>query len=270
MAHTVLWELPESVIFLILSYTEASTHRAQVICHQLAPLCKAAKKSLLEDEENCAVLWETLLTVDYGGNDRSHTSDRQCKRLKRGPIHKVAHAHLRIKDNTEIAYFYVSELTSASKGKLSKGKFSGILNEFGPHLRVNSTMSSGGIFLVEVCRSRNVRETVILKCVKDLVEERGALVDQLTSESPGSRMNALCVAAARGMPSVVRYLLDRGARRDIKSSGRFRLHTEPKKTIRCTNLTPVEFSKSMRDAEKAAGASERALADLDECIALLE
>lgn len=170
---------------------------------------------------------------------------------------------------------YIAFRTNASKGdkkaELTKRGLCGLLNEFGPHLRINTTLSSGGLYLVEVCRARHVRESVVLKCVQELVEERGAIADLFTSEAPNSSLTALCVAAVRAMPTVVKYLLCTArASRDIRSSGRFRLMAQPKKSLRCNNVTPLEFAQKMRQAEIEAGASARDLVNLNKCIRLLD
>jgi len=268
-----LWDLPDAVLFHVISFVAAPTRRASVLCHQIAPLCKAACRAILEEERSVA-LWDTVLKEDYGVSDGTHVKNstrRACKRLRRSPVHRVRDAHILIQDNTEIAFFYLSEMVNASKkNSMSKAKLCRILDEYGPHLRINNVVSSGGLYLVEVCRARHVKESVILKCVQELVEERGAMVDLLTSESPRSSQTALCVAATRGMPSVVKFLMQKGASRELRSSGRFRLHTQPKKTLRCSRVTPLEFAQAMRDAEKEAGASDRDLSDLNKCIRLLE
>jgi hypothetical protein len=166
----------------------------------------------------------------------------------------------------------------AAKGKekcLTKSRMCRILDEYGPHLRINMTCSSGGLFLVEVCRARHVKEVNILKCVQELVEHRGVTamgVNLTSNESPNQSstgQTALCVAAVRGMFTVVQYLLKVGASTQITSSGRFRLHCQPKKTLRCTDATPLEFATAMRDAERAAGAKTRDLIGLEKCIQVL-
>ena len=189
----------------------------------------------------------------------------------RGPIHRVRDAHCLIKDNTEIAYFYLSEMTNSCNGanKLTKARMIGLLNEYGPNLQMNKAVSSGGLYLVEVCRAKHVKESVILRCVQELVEHRGVMTDLRTSESNASCQTALCVAAARGLHTVVAYLLQRGSAVDIISSGRFALHTRPKKSIRCQHQTALEFATTMRDAELSEGANITSLKGLNKCIDLL-
>ena len=266
-----LWELPDVLLFKIVSYIAAPTHRATILCHQIAPLCQAAYRALLQDEQ-ATTLWDTVLTEDYGIQSDKHANRRASKRLRRSPVDRVRDAHILVNSNTEIAYFYLAEMVnrSSNNNKLTKVRLISLMEEYGPHLRINRTVSSGGIYLVEVCRARHVTGSVILKCVQELVENRGALVDLITSESNSSCQTALTVAAARGMSAVVDYLLQKGANREIISSGRFTLHTQPKKSLRCNHKTPLDFAVAMRDAERAAGAVDSALAGLNKCIRLLE
>ena len=145
-----------------------------------------------------------------------------------------------------------------------------ILEEFGPNLMYNKTMSTGGNFLVEVCRSRNGTAHTILQCVEELIVKRGCHPDIRTHESSNASLTALCVAAVRGLPKVVEFLLRHGASTTQTCSGRFRLHTCPKKSLRCNDCTPILFAKKMRDAEIAEGATKSNLKELNKCIQILE
>lgn len=266
-----IWELPEILLYQIAQYGAAPTERASFICHKIATLSRASHHSILVDEGKSVGLWDLVLTGDYGVVKSSRESRRSCKRLKRSPADQVKDAHKRLVDNTEIAYYYLSELSSSStKNSLSRSKLIGILNEYGPRLMMNKTVSSGGTFLVEVCRCRNAAQNTILQCVQELVEQWGARVDFATHESSNSTLTALCTASVRGMPRVVEYLLSRGASTDIACSARFRLHTSPKKSLRCTDATPLEFSKSMLAEEKKEGAKPQDLKDLTRCLHFLQ
>ena len=82
-------------------------------------------------------------------------------------------------------------------------------------------------------------------------------------------MFRLCMHAPEiGLPNVVKYLLSKGANPGITCSGRFRLSTNPKKSLRCTG-SAKEFAESMLEAEKKEGASNQELVDLKRCIKLL-
>jgi hypothetical protein len=267
-----IWELPEILLYQIAQYGAPPAERASFLCHKIAALSRASYHSILVDEGKSVGLWDLVLMGDYGVvKSSTDESRRSCKRLKRSPADQVKFAHKRLIDNTEIAYYYLTELSSSStKNSLSRSKLVGILNEYGPHLMMNRTLSSGGTFLVEVCRCRNVVQNTILQCVQELVEHRGALVNFATTEASNSTLTALCTASVRGMPKVVEYLLSHGASTDIPCSGRFRLHTNPRKSLRCTDATPIEFTKSMIAEEKNEGATTPDLKDIIRCLHSLE
>ena len=266
-----LWELPDVLLFHTVTFLAAPTHRAAVLCHTIAPLCQDSYQAILQEGERLSV-WDVVLKEDYGAVTNNNDGRRASKRLRRSPVHRVRDAHRLIRANTEISYFYLGEMTSGKTAsmKLSLRRLCSLLDEYGPHLRLNHPVSSGGLHLVEVCRAKNVRESVILKCVQELVERRGALVDLRTNESQKCRQNALAVAAARGMNTVVRYLVIRGASKEVRSSGRFRLHANRKKAIECIDATPLEFAKKMLEAEKAADVNNRCdMSNLVKCVCLL-
>lgn len=126
---------------------------------------------------------------------------------------------------------------------------------------------------MEACRARHVAESVIVSCVRELVEKRGSLPDIASGAGPGKNgaggLTPLCIAAARGMASVVRYLLKVGASPVVKGTGRFRLFCNGSKSIHCRNVTPLEFAKAMMDAEQMEGAAADALRSLNSCIRIL-
>ena len=186
-----------------------------------------------------------------------------------------------VQDNTEIAFFYLHEMANATtkqRGGLTKAKLRGLLAEYGP-IRVNTVVSSGSTFLVEICRARHLSQATVLSCVKELVETHGALVNGVTYESASSRQTALAVAAARGLPHVVKYLLSRGANPQITATGRFRLQQQPQQrrhhrqkqpsSVYRQDATPLEFAQAMRDAQ-AGSAARDVLQPLDACIRLLQ
>lgn len=269
MTTFAIWELPDVLLYHIGKFIAPPTERSSFFCHKVAVLNKACYKSILEEEKS-VVLWDLILAGDYGVNpNRRDSQRRKSKRLKRCPVDQVRDAHKLLKDNTEIAYFYLWEVSSTTAGKgLTRSTLRGILNEYGPNLMINKTLSSGGTFLVEVCRARNVNKITVLHCVQELVEQRGALVNLRTNESSNSSLTALCVAAARGMPKVVEYLLSKAASPEITCSARFRLSTNSRKSLRCVG-TPLEFASAMLDAEKLEGATNQDLVDLTLCIKLL-
>ena len=242
------------------------------------------------------MLWDTVLQEDYGvavddddniavessasssyNYPRRKKRRRKCERLARTALQRVRDAHQLMSTNTEIAFFYVSELVHAriARERLTRARMNKILDEYGPRLRLHRTLSNGGLFLVELCRAKAVTERTVRQCVQSLLEERcggvaASSINLPSSESPQCRETALCVAAARGMPTVTEYLLQRGADPAVRSSGRFTLHTNKKQSVRCENATAVEFVRAMMRAEQAAGATPASLQGLTKCLRLVE
>jgi len=162
---------------------------------------------------------------------------------------------------------------------------------------------------VELCRARYVSEGVILRCVRLLVGKFGANPNVPSAEigtgsfrivisgrgnyescfasgGRGSSGNAamkpststvgrelypIVIAAARGMFSVVNYLLVKGgANLDVRGSSRFRLFSNQRKSVSGVNLTALEFARKMMDGEVLIGAREEDLKGLRKVISLLE
>ena len=93
-----LWELPDTVLFHLLQYVAPPTHRATVLCHSWALLCRAAHSTLLCGKEGG--VWEILLRQDYGvlddnnkNNGHEKSPRRSCKRLRRSVQQRVQRAH---------------------------------------------------------------------------------------------------------------------------------------------------------------------------------
>lgn len=263
-------QVPEEALYNIVCFVAGPTHRAHIICHQLAPLSKTIASFLLEKS---VILWQALLEGDYGAQQYQIKHNRNTrgasKRQRQSPIYRVRDAHMLVKDNTEIAYYYLEELTNTPSKSLTVGRLNSILHEYGPHLRINDRTKVGGTFLVACCKARYARERHVRQCVELLVETFGANMSLATMESAQSRLTPLCVTAARGMPTVVKYLLRKGASKTETGTGRFRLHTNAKKSVKCTDATPLQFAQDMRAAEESEGADKRELKDLDKCIRML-
>ena len=187
----MLWDLPDVLLFRVVSFAAAPTERATVVCHQLAPLCRTAHQNLFSADR--ALFWSTLIHEDYGvvldedddnddDNDKSPQQHprrptrkrrRKCQRLTRSPVERVRDAHQLMTSNTEIAFFYLSELVNGGGGpKLTRARLLQIIHEYGPRLRLHRPVSNGGLFLVEVCRARAVSERTVLLCVQSLVQEQ--------------------------------------------------------------------------------------------------
>ena len=234
-------------------------------------------------------LWDIILGGYYLDSSRSasanaykaRTQRRSSKRLRRTTAKQdVIHAHLVLRDQTELALQEVADMAISKTPKpLSLARLRGIMNNYGPVLNIDQRSAIGGTFLVDCCRARCVKESVILACVRELIEHYGASPNvpategssyQLISKKQHNTLPALVVAATRGMPTVVKYLVEHtSASIHEKGASRFRLFMNPKKSI-CGYYTPLEFAQKMKEAEIENGAKEVQLQSLNECIMLLK
>ena len=172
-----------------------------------------------------------------------------------------------------------------------------LLKEYEP-IAINRRVRTGGTFCVEVVRARYVSESVILKCMKLLIGEHGANPNVASAEiglaststilpiyerisaasgevicsssSNGRELYPLIIAAARGMSTVVKYLLSVGANPRLRGSSRFRLYSNPRKTVKGVDLTAYQFARKMRDEEMENGIGMDDLKGLIKCMKMLE
>lgn len=236
--------------------------------------------------------------TNHTNNYRARTQRRSSKRLRRTTAKQdVIHAHFVLRDRTEMALQELADITTSKRpSPLKLSILRRIFKTYGPNLRIDQRSSIGSTFLMDVLRARYAKESVILSCVKELVEvhgaslvvpgiERGCSRNRGGNGGNGNILPPMVVAAARGMSTVVKYILsrttttttdddDRGRpqlkRVLLETAGttRFRLYSNPKKSIFGT-YTPLEFAQRMLEAELLHGAVESDVKSLNECIRLL-
>lgn len=269
------WSLPDAVLFHIVSFVAPPTCRATVLCHQIAPLCRAARRTVLPRGDGHSI-WDIVFQQDYESQNekpskrRTSSPRRKSKRLQqRTSLQRVKLAIESIRRNTDTAFFHLSEMSRGQGSCLSVAKLRQVLRQSCP-LRLNQVNRTGGVFLVEVCRARHVSETTVLHGVQELVDRHGAAVNLQTYESPSSYETALCVAATRGMPTVVRYLLQKGADPGIRCAGRFR--SAGRTTLCRSDVTALEFATAMYQHEQSSASTQddSSLRDLGACIQQLQ
>ena len=217
------------------------------------------------------------------------------------PKENYIHHYNLLISRSESALLELTEHAHSSKNPLSLSTLQRLLKEYEP-LAINQRVRTGSTFLVEVCRARHVSERVILKCIKLLIAGYGANPNVPSAESStastttmankstsstmtsagtmkrcpstvsiGKELYPLIIAAARGMSTVVHYLLNSAnADPHLKGSSRFRLFSAPRKSVNGVELTAVEFSRRMREGEVQNGAEDDDLRGLDKAISLLE
>ena len=285
MGLDLIISLPDDVFYNTLLCIEHPIGVAAIVCKSIAPLCSETRAFVNNDSSS---LWEHILGGFYlnsGGTSsvsayRARTQRRSSKRLRQTTAKDdVIHAHYVLRDQTEMALQEVADMAiSKSPKPLSLARLRGVLTNYGPSLNINQRSAIGGTFLVDCCRARCIKESVILACVKELVEKYNASAEvpategssyQKVTKKKHNTLPALVVAAARGMPTVTRYLLQASPTSVFTlGTSRFRLFMNPKKSISAT-LTPLQFAEKMKEAELENGATERQLPLLRQCIRIL-
>ncbi|KAL7486473.1 hypothetical protein ACHAW6_012987 [Cyclotella cf. meneghiniana] len=225
---------------------------------------------------------------------QNHSPRRSTRLRPNTPKESYIHAYNLLLSRTESAVLQITEHAHSSTDSLTLSKLKYALIEHGP-VAVNQRVRTGGTFLVEVCRARHVSEGTILKCIKLLVEEYGAnpnvpsaefasvknvsisrpsgnatLKTACSTSTVGNELYPLIIAAARGMPTVVKYLLNNGADESLRGSSRFRLFSNPKKTVRGDGLTALEFAEKMWDEEMRNGVEQQDMKGLQRTLDFLK
>jgi len=267
-----LTSLPDVLFYNILTYIERPTNIVVLICKSIAPICSSANDYVKNDS-----LWELILGAYTDGTLSSNRRQRrQSKRLRRTTAKEdVMHTFSVMRANTDMALHEFTELAmSKDPHPLSLARLRCIIRHYGPNLNINQLSTIGGTFLVDCCRARYVKESVILACLKELINKHGAkpnvcaMESLLWSKKP-KLLPPLVVAAARGMSSVVKFLVeDAGASISLEGTSRFRLFKKPSKSI-CGTFTALKFAQTMKEAEITNGANQNELSSLNKCIQIL-
>ena len=318
---TSLIELPDEILHSIFKYIANSPSLiGPCIVHKMHPLSKQWQQEIDTKRD----LWELSihdLSCDYymSSNDTGNEiqsvltkkravessmgTDRPTKRRTSSrlrpttPKERYIHSYNLLLSRNESALLELQEHAHSSKKPLTLSTLKKIVKEYQP-VAINRRVRTGGTFLVDVVRARYVKEGVILKCVKFLVEENGANPNvpsaevglgststispvyekasaasgevTCSSSSTGKELYPLIIAAARGMDKVVKYLLSVGANPSLRGSSQFRLYSNPRKSVKGVDLTAHEFAIKMRDNEIENGVRSEDLKGLLRVIALLK
>lgn len=269
----LLSTLPDELLYKVLSFAETEMGIGPFLGGVLSRVNKAMKRVTDND-----ALWEMILS----GAEYHHTANpstvlslgrkrrRESTRLRPSTAkEEVIHAHWVLRDQTEMALQDFADLCVLGKPhKLTLPRLRAILHRYG-NICINQRSRNGETFLVECCRARHASERIILNCITELIVVHHANPNYPAFEgATRATVPALVIAAARGMPSVVKYLLSVGAILNQEGTSRFRLHSNPSKSIRGT-YSPLDFAKRMREEELLYGASEEDLFTIDACIQIL-
>lgn len=126
-----------------------------------------------------------------------------------------------------------------------------------------------GAFAAEVCRVPVAEQPVVLNCLKELVKKRGVTGNLLDTPLRDHNQTAIWIAAARGFPRVVQYLLENGANCSLQSSGQYGLRGKVKVTVTIGDTSPLEAAINMLQKEKENRLDKRAWKNWGDCIKYL-
>lgn len=251
----LLLDLPDVLLHHILSFVAPAMERAAVLSLQIAPLCDATLHAV--HNEPWSSLWFLLLQNEYGGGLHparrlASTTGRASKRLRSEFQARtvVRETHIMLCENTDDAHCALMATAVNEYEPLTLKRLRSIMSEHGrPSLLVNRRSPWGRTFLMECCAADFVDEGVVLRCVRELVENHGAGPNVLTrNEHPFADRPVLFFAIARVMPSVVEYLIHAGASLHVEVTGQFRLVSAPLEGLHGT-FTPLGFARALKDAE---------------------
>jgi hypothetical protein len=277
--------LPDTLLYRILTLCAAPRERVNYLLLQLSPLCKILHHSIQFEKVG---VWDRIMeeyapTVEADSTikpppavtlkrkratrrtqqqqEQQQTISQSHYDLSTRLIHRVRNAHEDLLHATDDAHVALSAMCDNQHSPLTLKRLRRIL---GPHriLANRRSCDSGRTFVMTVCAADYVDEGVILRCVKELVEKHGACTRMWSSqEAPFANRTALFFAAARVMPTVVKYLIEhehhqlQWTRQEHQSplqkraTGRFKLVTDPTQSF-CGSFTPLEYMKRLQSSEE--------------------
>ena len=270
-------EAEDDVVFLALRNALLGRARHNGLCCDGGSVLLIKAEKILEESEE---LTEELTKRTTKRKRRKVASPpkkgkRKSRRLRvfGGAVLRGAHAELR--RNCEYAHDELSGVADGN-GRAAKNmtlmRLRKTLRKWAP-LRCDHVHPRGSTILMECVRTRRCSCRQALMCARELLEKWQA---DPNVENPSSRMRAIHYCAARGMPKVVKLLLDHGAAIDTAGKGTFTTsipanHMVGARKRRITgNHTPLEWARAMKELEIQAGVGAAGIRALNECIRILE
>ena len=133
-------DVPEVILYAILTYATPPTERTTALCQKIASLDSAHRRAVESGLDN---FWSTLHTEEYGSlglqpSLRSSSSGRRAsKRLRRSSKDRVRESHRLLLQHTRVAHFALAKMAQSSRTSLSLARLRWLFREYGPVLRVN-------------------------------------------------------------------------------------------------------------------------------------
>ena len=259
-----LAQLPDAVVHHIFVYSLPTALFSRSFC-SLVSCDKTTYTNFSQRRDLIALL---IAFLDGGQRPAGADVGRRSKRLCRSALQQLGEAVQRRHQRWDsLSIDLIAQRCGSSPSRLSTASLKKLLAAAVPVDIDKVGLASESTLLMECVKARTASATVILSCVRELVEGHGADVNQANQHGGG--VSALIIAAARGFPGVVRYLVQKGADVSHRGTGRFvtylGTHAKP---VRGT-MTALEWATAMLDAERELCVMDRNLQSLADCVAAL-
>ena len=285
----ILLDLPHDVWFRILEFIALPTFRACILCHKIAPLCKASRTFVNEGEKSRA-LWECLYRADYVNNKSLSTTakpgdaGKNMLTIRRKSPRKrktnedmrqdhrlvVQREHQCLLNRTDNFYDDVEQIVNPfpylrldkkrprfvrkkkKSGSLSLDKLKQLLEQYAP-ISVHRVSPVSGRTLLQLLCAGEMSAPTIVACIRYLLQEpyRADPNQYSKGESPFADRPILYFAISRAWPTLVQTLLDVTNNSVLKTRvrGHFRMTFDTTRVISGA-YTPLEFAQEMLVAEQ--------------------
>lgn len=265
----VVTKLPVEAFYNILECMVPSIEIGPALARSIAPVCRLTWTFVQSSDD----VWERVKVGyskmwDADVNSYSLRSYRPSSQ-EESHMNYVMKVHQLIRRDTADALVELEKAIENEKQPLTLTVLKGIFRRHSSngsyYIDANQSIENGN-FLTFCCEAVFASERVVKGCVKYLIQVRGACPNKPTSNG----YTPLAIATARGLPTVVQYLLEQGADINQRSQGWFKLESSPKKTVKGC-FSPSRFAQELKSKEIAHGAqrSDQVILYLDRCIDIL-
>jgi hypothetical protein len=189
--------------------------------------------------------WTRNLTPFGKTLSKTRFPQRSSKRIKHAPIDEFKRALTATQKRTETAHFACVTLAVEARPKpLSKQRVRKEIVKWAP-ININTVSKVYNASLVmDCCKARHVSEAAIVAVVHLLIVDFEADVNTASLDG----LSALHIAAARGLPKLVKLLLAHGA--DIASKGRGEFRGYGSRKVYKGEHTPLGWTDAMMAHEE--------------------
>jgi len=219
----------------------------------------------------CCRAWRDALTADvynavalrFSGRATSATPPRTSTRLVVSPLVGCGQKYMALRARSEALHHALASAGQDSRD-LSVRKVKKWAARHHPTLVDRVSPVYDATLLMEVCKARGVGEATMVQVATALIEEMGASA----ARANDSDLSPLIIAAARGLPKMVKLLLEHGAYTKRPGLGRFRL-ADSRQSIRGRH-SALDWVELLLREEAAIGVAPAQQKGLRKCLELLQ